>query len=258
MTWSRDSAVGVATGFRSDGGRVRFRVLAGSVLFATTIIPRLRPNPASYPEDTRCSSGLRRLDHEADYSPPANDVSFLGFPGSISHSAPYTARQEIALPLFPESFNRFFFKWVRVRVRVRVTLRLTVCQSVRLGVEPTLGLTTRCYFHLEVWCLKFSVLSLFGRPLWREVGSVIYQSKSVVVCQGKIHIYIFCIINISNMYIQYIQGLLQSQLGTKDYALLFTSSSCYTAVQTLKRSYTWPPPSLSLLYFLCRASPCPI
>jgi hypothetical protein len=37
-----------------------------------------------------------------------------------------------------------------IRVRVRVTLRLTVCQSVRLGVEPTLGLTTRCYFPLEV------------------------------------------------------------------------------------------------------------
>jgi hypothetical protein len=35
-------------------------------------------------------------------------------------------------------------------VRVRVTLRLTVCQSARLGVEPTLGLTTRCYFPLEV------------------------------------------------------------------------------------------------------------
>jgi hypothetical protein len=31
-------------------------------------------------------------------------------------------------------------------VRVRVTLRLTVCQSVRLSVEPTLGLTTRFFF----------------------------------------------------------------------------------------------------------------
>jgi hypothetical protein len=113
------------------------------------------------------------------------------------------------------------------RVRVRVTLRLTVCQSVRLGVEPTLGLTTRRYFPLEVWCLKFSVLALFGRPFWREVGSVICQSKSVVVCQGKIHIYIFCVIHISNIYIQYIHGLLQSQLGTTDYALLFTSISCY-------------------------------
>jgi hypothetical protein len=33
--------------------------------------------------------------------------------------------------------------------RVRVILRLTVCQSVRLGVEPNLGLVTRCCFPLE-------------------------------------------------------------------------------------------------------------
>jgi hypothetical protein len=39
---------------------------------------------------------------------------------------------------------------ISLTVRVRVTLRLTVCQSVSLGVEPTLGLTTRCYFPLEV------------------------------------------------------------------------------------------------------------
>jgi hypothetical protein len=29
------------------------------------------------------------------------------------------------------------------------------------------------------------------------------------------------------MYIQYVQGLLQSRLGTTDYAPVFTSSSCY-------------------------------
>jgi hypothetical protein len=109
----------------------------------------------------------------------------------------------------------------------RVTLRLTVCQSVRLGVQPTLGLTTRCYFPLEVWCLKFSVLSLFGRPLWREVRSVICQSKSVVVCQVETHIYIFCVIHISDMYIQCIKSFFQSRLGTADYAPLFTSSSRY-------------------------------
>jgi hypothetical protein len=33
-----------------------------------------------------------------------------------------------------------------VRVRVRVTLQLTVSQSVRLGVEPNLGLLTRDFF----------------------------------------------------------------------------------------------------------------
>jgi hypothetical protein len=74
----------------------------------------------------------------------------------------------------------------------------------------------------EVFCLLF-----LGALSDERSGSVICQSKSIVVCQGKIHIYIFCDIHISNLYIQYIQGLLQSRLGTKDYALLFTSSSCY-------------------------------
>jgi hypothetical protein len=66
------------------------------------------------------------------------------------------------------------------QVKVKITLRLTVCQSVRLGVESRLGLMTRRFFLIEsyssvhVWC-----------PLWREVGSVICQSKSVVLvnCQ---------------------------------------------------------------------------
>jgi hypothetical protein len=39
-----------------------------------------------------------------------------------------------------------------VKVKVKVILRLTVCQSVHLGVEPTLGLVTRCCFPLE--CLQ--------------------------------------------------------------------------------------------------------
>jgi hypothetical protein len=144
---------------------------------------------------------------------------------SLARSLTYTYIE--LLETTATKYSMSFTVLLQESVRVRVILRLTVCQSVRPGVEPTLGLTTRCYFPLEVLCLKFSVLSLFGRPLWREVGSVICQSKSVVVCQGKIHIYIFCVIHISNMYIQYTQGLLQSRLGATDYALLFTSSSCY-------------------------------
>jgi hypothetical protein len=35
------------------------------------------------------------------------------------------------------------------QVKVKVTLRLTVSQSVRLGVEPTLGLLTRWCFPVE-------------------------------------------------------------------------------------------------------------
>jgi hypothetical protein len=44
---------------------------------------------------------------------------------------------------------------------VEVTLRLTVSQSVRLGVDPTLGLVTRYYF-LSGFCLKTAVLFLWG------------------------------------------------------------------------------------------------
>jgi hypothetical protein len=36
------------------------------------------------------------------------------------------------------------------RVRVRVTLRLTVSQSVCLGIEPNLGQLTRVCFLLEI------------------------------------------------------------------------------------------------------------
>jgi hypothetical protein len=55
---------------------------------------------------------------------------------------------------------------VRVRVRVRVTIQLTVSQSVRLSVEPDLGLLTRdnlfffLFFFLESYCLV-----IWGRPL---------------------------------------------------------------------------------------------
>jgi hypothetical protein len=48
---------------------------------------------------------------------------------------------------------------VRLQVKFKVMLRLTVSQSVGLGVKFTLGLMTRYYF-----CLKFAVLSLWGAP----------------------------------------------------------------------------------------------
>jgi hypothetical protein len=59
-------------------------------------------------------------------------------------------------------------------VRVRVTLRLTVSQSVCLGVEPHLGLMTRYWLCFE----SYSPVN-WGRPLWREVGSVICHSQSL-------------------------------------------------------------------------------
>jgi hypothetical protein len=63
-------------------------------------------------------------------------------------------------------------------VRVGVTLRLTVSQSVsrsvsqslRLGVEPTLGLVTRYYFLSEDICLKVAVLFLRGALSDKRMG----------------------------------------------------------------------------------------
>jgi hypothetical protein len=51
------------------------------------------------------------------------------------------------------------------------------------------------------------------------------------------------------------KGLCQPRLSTTNHALLLISPVT-TAVYSLERSYAWPPPSLSLLYFLCRGSSC--
>jgi hypothetical protein len=53
------------------------------------------------------------------------------------------------------------------KVKVKVTLRLTVSQSVSLGIEPHLRPMTR-YLLL---CHSYGLV-LVGRPIWREVGSV--------------------------------------------------------------------------------------
>jgi hypothetical protein len=53
------------------------------------------------------------------------------------------------------------------RSQVKVTLRLTVSQSVSLGVEPRLGLTIRYLLLFDSYGLVF-----VGSPLWRDDGSV--------------------------------------------------------------------------------------
>jgi len=53
------------------------------------------------------------------------------------------------------------------RVQVRVTLRLTVSHSVRLGLEPLVGLIT------------ITVLVIMKRPLWREDEFVSFYFDSV-------------------------------------------------------------------------------
>jgi hypothetical protein len=69
-----------------------------------------------------------------------------------------------------------------LKIKVQVTLRLTVSQSVSLGVEPHLGLMTRYLLFFESYGLVF-----LGRPLWREDGSVfcIYCSSSPASFSGS-------------------------------------------------------------------------
>jgi hypothetical protein len=52
-------------------------------------------------------------------------------------------------------------------IKVKVTLRLTVSQSVSLGVGPHLGLMIRYLLLFDSYGLVY-----LGRPLWRDGGSV--------------------------------------------------------------------------------------
>jgi hypothetical protein len=55
---------------------------------------------------------------------------------------------------------------VTKQVKVKVTLRLTVSQSVCLGVEPNYGTFDQRFFSLFLFffCLKVTVLSFIGAP----------------------------------------------------------------------------------------------
>jgi hypothetical protein len=63
---------------------------------------------------------------------------------------------------------------------------------------------------------------------------------------GRIYMYVYTI---------YTRPL--SDLRTAERALWYVAHVT-TAAKSLKRTCAWPPPSLSLLYFLYRASPCPL
>jgi hypothetical protein len=63
-----------------------------------------------------------------------------------------------------------------VRVRIRVILRTTVSLSVRLGVGPLSGQM----IILQISLCDKSFFFHIGHPFWRENGSVICQSQSVV------------------------------------------------------------------------------
>jgi hypothetical protein len=94
--------------------------------------------------------------------------------GPLVTAAPAELLSDVNSPIASSLFGlpcRAQLAGCQVRVKVKVTLRLTVSQSVCLGVEPRLGLMTRYYFLNESYCPV-----QVGRPLWREVGFVICQS----------------------------------------------------------------------------------
>jgi hypothetical protein len=94
------------------------------------------------------------------------------------------------------------------------------------------------------------------RSLWREDGPVVCHTQSAVISRLSVcTIYILQVIKC--MYIQHIQGLCQFRLSTADNVLPLEAPAT-TAVYSLERSYAWPPPNLSVSYFLCYDSPCPI
>jgi hypothetical protein len=76
---------------------------------------------------------------------------------TVSNSGDSSASRAEVLSSQPSVKNSLT---TQVKVKVKVTLRLTVGQSISLGVEPHLGLMTRYLLLFESYCLVF-----VGRPL---------------------------------------------------------------------------------------------
>jgi hypothetical protein len=65
------------------------------------------------------------------------------------------------------------------QVRVRVTLRLTISQSVCLGIEPNLGQMTRVCFLLEISFRQLQVCNFVAPSLTRgRVCKLLYNCRS--------------------------------------------------------------------------------
>jgi hypothetical protein len=61
-----------------------------------------------------------------------------------------------------------------VSTKVKVILRPSVCRPVRLGIRHPPG-TRHKIFPFSLWLDSFGFVDV-GRPLWREVGSVLFSS----------------------------------------------------------------------------------
>jgi hypothetical protein len=104
--------------------------------------------------------------------------------------------------------------------------------------------------NLFILILRKLQSCLCGRPLWREVGSVICQS---VLCPCHyMYIYTVYVQNITEIVlnIQYVQGLCQSRLSTADYALLlvvFATTAVLRHLKSFMLDYEWLSLSLRLI-----------
>jgi hypothetical protein len=111
------------------------------------------------------SSQMPRIRKGRTFEGLVESTQSISYCGNLPHSNPQLhlttptppVTQTSQTPFLQSSPYSFHPTAFRVRVRVRVTLRLTVSQSVCLGIEPRPGLMTRYLFILKV-----TVLSIWG------------------------------------------------------------------------------------------------
>jgi hypothetical protein len=101
-------------------------------------------------------------------------------------------------------------QWPYLLRRAKSSHTTTDGRSVSQYVKVSSPLVTRCYFLSEGCFLKVAVLSLIGRPLWWEVGSVICFSQSVVIYKYLHHAFRFHVFYSPAIYMQYIQAHIET------------------------------------------------
>jgi hypothetical protein len=126
-------------------------------------------------------------------------------------------------------------RWIgQVKVKVKVTLRPTISRPVRLGVRRPSGTSDQFLFLLEFFFQTVAVRYLVASSLTRgrvcNLLLLLVPARAVsllpALSDERSGLSFICIRYLhhlwysSRMYIQYIQGIVQSRLGTADYALV--------------------------------------